>query len=82
MKKTIASAIALSIAAAIAAPVAAEARTKKKRTHVQPYAAQAYRAPRSDYRYEEFIAEKRPTGSSSWWEQMDREGRGGQSRAN
>lgn len=82
MNKTVASLVALSVAAAIAVPAAAEARSKKKRTHVQPYTAQGYRVPRSDYRYEEFIAEKRPTGSSSWWEQMDREGRGGQSRAN
>ena len=82
MKKTIATLLTLSLAAAIAAPMGAEARTKKKRTHVQPYAAQVYRAPRSDYKYEEFIAEKRRTGSSSWWEQMDREGRGGQGRPN
>jgi hypothetical protein len=26
----------------------------------------------------EFLAEKRPFGSSSWWRQMDREDRGGQ----
>ncbi len=82
MKKTVATLVALAIAAAVAAPMAAEARTKKKRTHVQPYAGERYRAPRNDYKYEEFIAEKRQTGSSSWWQQMDREGRGGQSRAN
>ena len=26
---------------------------------------------------DEFIAEKRQFGSSAWWQQMDREGRGG-----
>jgi hypothetical protein len=82
MKKNLASLIALSLATAIVASGAAEARTKKKRAYVQPRADQGYTAPRNDYKYEEFIAERRRTGTSSWWEQMDREGRGGQSRAN
>jgi hypothetical protein len=68
MKKIAATLVALSFAAAVAAPVAAEA-------------AQSYSAPRNET-YQEFIAEKRPYGSASWWQQMDREGRGGQSRAN
>ena len=82
MKKIVATFVALSMAAAVVAPMAAEARTKKKkRTYVQPYAGQSYRAPRNEV-YQEFLADKRPTGTQSWWEQMDREGRGGQSRAN
>ena len=83
MKKIVATLVALSIAAAVAAPIAAEARTKKKkqRTYYQPYATQGYSAPRNET-YQEFLADKRPMGSQSWWEQMDREGRGGQSRAN
>jgi hypothetical protein len=36
----------------------------------------AYRY-RNTETYEEFIAEKRPFGTSSWWEQMQRENRAG-----
>jgi hypothetical protein len=78
MRKIVAALIALSIAA-MAAPLATEAKTKKKRA--QPYAEKAYSAPRNGS-YQEFIAEKRPFGSESWWQQMDREGRGGQSQIN
>jgi hypothetical protein len=81
MKKIVATLVALSVAAAVAAPMAAEARTKKKRTYNQPNATRGYTAPRNET-YQEFLADKRPVGTSSWWEQMDREGRGGQSRAN
>jgi len=82
MKKIVATLVALSVAAAVVAPVAAEARAKKKkRTYYQPYATQGYSAPRNEV-YQEFLADKRPVGTSSWWQQMDREGRGGQSRAN
>jgi len=37
--------------------------------------AQAYRNERSGDN--EFLADQRPYGSSSWWRQMDREDRGG-----
>ena len=57
------------------------AAKKKKRTYYQPYATQGYSAPRNEV-YQEFLADKRPIGTSNWWQQMDREGRGGQSRAN
>jgi hypothetical protein len=79
MKKIVAALIVLSVAAMAAAPTAAEPKTKKK--PAQPYAAKAYSAPRNDS-YQEYIAEKRPFGSESWWHQMDREGRGGQSQIN
>jgi hypothetical protein len=79
MKKIVAALIVLSVAAMAVAPTAAEAKTKKKRA--QPYAEKAYSAPRNGS-YQEFIAEKRPFGSESWWQQMDREGRGGQSQIN
>jgi hypothetical protein len=74
----------LSIVAALAAPASAESRTKKKHAAKQHYGAQVYPSARSRNvpEYQEFIAEKRPFGSSSWWEQMDREGRGGQGRPN
>jgi hypothetical protein len=85
MKTVVSTVVALAIAAAFVVPVPAEARTKKHRY----YAKQQYRyqvdrraSNRNVPQYQEFIAEKRPFGSSSWWEQMDREGRGGQSRAN
>jgi hypothetical protein len=77
MKKIVAALLALSVAAMTAAPMAAEAKSKKKR--VQPYAGKTYTAPRSNG-YQEYLAEKRPYGSESWWQQMDREGRGGQSQ--
>jgi hypothetical protein len=47
----------------------------------EPYATQGYSAPRNEV-YQEFLADKRPIGTTNWWQQMDREGRGGQSRAN
>jgi hypothetical protein len=82
MKKIAAILVALSFAAAVAAPMAAEAASKKKkRAYHPPYAGQIYSAPRNET-YQEFIADKRPFGSASWWQQMDREGRGGQARAN
>ena len=82
MTRIIASIVALSVAAAAAAPMAAEARSKKKRAYPKPYAGQSYRAPRSTDIYVEQNADKLPMGTSEWWRQMDREGRGGQSRAN
>jgi hypothetical protein len=81
MKRIVATLVALSVAATVVAPMAAEARSKKKRTYYQPYATQGYSAPRNEV-YQEFLADKRPIGTSNWWQQMDREGRGGQSRAN
>ena len=81
MKRIVATLVALSVAAAVAAPMTAEARSKKKKRTYQPYATQGYSAPRSEV-YQEFLADKRPIGTTNWWQQMDREGRGGQSRAN
>ena len=79
MNKLMAALLALSVAAMVAAPMTAEAKTKKKR--VQPYAVRAYSEPQGGS-YQEFLANKRKTGTASWWEQMDREGRGGQSQRN
>ena len=59
------------VLAAFAAPIAAEARTK------HGYQAQRDSGYHAGEKYEEFLAEKRAIGSSSWWDQMDREGRGG-----
>ena len=85
MRAIVSSLVAVSLVATAAAPVSAETRNKKKHTY-----SKQYRAPPADREvrrrngsgYQEFIAEKRPFGSASWWEQMDREGRGGQSRPN
>ena len=55
-------------------------RTYGKQYRASPADREARR--RNGSGYQEFIAEKRPFGSASWWQQMDREGRGGQSRPN
>lgn len=82
MTKIFAILVALSVAAAVAAPMAAEAQAKKKkRTYAKPHAGQTYTAPRNVDTYQEFLADKRQIGTTDWWQQMDREGRGGQSRA-
>jgi len=61
------------------AAVGAEAWAKsggKKKTY------RAYRAPAYERRpdYYERYADRLPFGTQIWWEQMDREGRGGRSR--
>jgi hypothetical protein len=62
--------------------MAAEARTKKKkRYHAPPHAAGQSRYP-SGSDYQEALADKLPFGTARWWQQMDREGRGGQGRPN
>jgi hypothetical protein len=60
----------LAVLATLAGPTAAEARTSAH-THA---GHQLRHQPQSN---DEFIAEKRQFGSSGWWRQMDREGRGG-----
>jgi outer membrane PBP1 activator LpoA protein len=73
MKTTVSALVALSILTGCAG--SASARTVDARQDRAQIRSQAYRnAPSSS---QQFIAENRPFGSSSWWEQMDREGRGG-----
>jgi len=77
--------IALAVAAlAFAAPTEAQSGAKKYRYSAKQQARKRVdgTANRNVPDYSEFIADSRPFGSTSWWEQMDREGRGGQSRAN
>ena len=81
MRKLAAVLATLVVVAIAGAHEPAEAKTKKKRVYKPPHATQGHPATRSET-YQEFIADKRPIGTMSWWEQMDREGRGGQSRAN
>ena len=78
MKGIVPGLVALSLAAALAAPATAATTSKKKHRVVHQ---ETYAAPRSDT-YQEFIADKRRYGSGSWWQQMDREGRGGQGNPN
>jgi hypothetical protein len=83
MTRVLAVLVTLSVAVAVAMPMAAEAKTKrKKNSQTNAYRDQTYAPSRNVEKYEEFLADKRKIGTSSWWEQMDREGRGGQSRAN
>ncbi len=86
--KTIMSALAVSmLAAALAAPASAEVSIPSiagqyagkyigtQSVETGKYVKLRRYAPRTDS--EEFIAESRETGSSGWWQQMDREQRGG-----
>jgi hypothetical protein len=71
MRTTISSVGALSaVLAILAGPIAAEARTSAH-THA------GHQLGHQSQRNGEFIAEKRQFGTSGWWQQMDREGRGG-----
>jgi hypothetical protein len=67
MKTAICGLLGLSLLAGLAGPADAA-----------PRAAPAYeRSQRSDYT--ERLADKQQFGSSAWWQQMDRERRGGRS---
>lgn len=71
MKTAICGLLGLSLLAGLAGPADAATRVKKKR-----YYAPAYdRSQGSDYT--ERLADKLPFGSTAWWQQMDRERRGG-----
>jgi hypothetical protein len=73
MKTTVSALVALTILTGFT--VSASARSLYAQQDRAQSRSQAYRnAPN---RTQEFIAEKRPFGSASWWREMDREGRGG-----
>jgi hypothetical protein len=89
MKAIIAALTAVSFLAGAAAPVSAQTYTegyevkqryvkkKKKRHHrVRAYSGEVYYRDRV-VRQPQYWADKLPTGSQIWWQQMDREGRGG-----
>lgn len=69
--------LGLSLITAISAPADAASGARKHRTAKPHGRTQDYRQvhPRDDYH--EYIADKLPFGSSIWWEQMNRERRGG-----
>jgi hypothetical protein len=66
MKTSVSALVALSILTGFTGSASA-------RTYAQQDRAQAHRNATSH----EFLSEKRPFGSASWWRQMDREDRGG-----
>jgi hypothetical protein len=81
MKTIIGAFAACVLLAGIAAPASAE-------TDVTEIVREYVKLPSSELprevdvrrflpRQKEYIADKLPTGSSDWWQQMDREGRGG-----
>jgi len=76
MKSLFCALFALSLITGVAGPAAAaEGYTKKK-----AQAKKHWRKPREPEAgaYIERDANKLPYGTRTWWEQMDREGRGGQ----
>jgi|RhiMetdeSRZDD1v2_1073273.scaffolds.fasta_scaffold245498_1 hypothetical protein len=79
MKTVLAAFIAVSLVTGIVDPAAAEPGYTEKKT----YAKKRWRKPVSREpeagTYYERDANRLPYGTRTWWEQMDREGRGGQS---
>ncbi len=77
MKRMFCALVALSFLAGPVGPVAAEEGYTKKKAHAKKRKAKKRARATSDYY--EHDADKLPYGSKIWWEQMDRENRGGQS---
>ena len=79
MKVVIAALTAVSVLAGAAGPASAGPSSEGiqayevKTRYVKKYKKRHYR---NGY-YVQYWADKLPTGSSVWWQQMDREGRGG-----
>lgn len=76
MKRLLGALVALSFLAGPVSPVAAAEGYTKKKAHAKKRKAKQRARATSDYY--EHDADKLPYGSKIWWEQMDREGRGGQ----
>jgi hypothetical protein len=68
---------ALALLAGLAGPADAAGRARKYKQAPKPQPR--HQAPRDSGRgdYQELIADKLPFGSTIWWEQMNRERRGG-----
>ncbi len=78
MKAVIAGAIGLSLFAGFAGPADAGTRAKKHKYYAkQDSQYSTYRRAQDGDTYYEHLADKLPTGSSIWWDQMVRERRGG-----
>ena len=86
MKMTLAALTASAVMFGIAAPASAgtEMTVVDGQYLQEPTAAAIKRVKYRRYveRQIEYDANKLPIGTGIWWQQMDREGRGGQSRAN
>jgi hypothetical protein len=78
MKAVISGLVGLSFLAGFAGSADAGTYTKKKRYHATQ-SGQSYRSvpARQGSDYYEHLADKLPIGSTIWWEQMNRERRGG-----
>ena len=94
MKVVIAALTAVSVLAGTTAPASAETssegyqayevkhqyvRKKNKKRHYRQYSNYQY-YQRGSTDQPQYWAEKLPYGSQIWWQQMDREGRGGRRR--
>ena len=77
MKSLLRALVALSLVTGVAGPAAAAEGYTKKKAQTKKH----WRKPREPEAgtYYERDANKLPYGTRTWWEQMDREGRGGQS---
>jgi hypothetical protein len=76
MKRLLCALVALSLVGGLAGPVAAADGYTKKKANKKKRAAKKRES--SAGTYIERDADKLPYGTWTWWEQMDREGRGGQ----
>jgi hypothetical protein len=77
MKAVICGLLGLSLIAAIPTPADAASGARKHRANKPHGRSQSYRQVRPTDDYYEHIADKLPFCSSLWWEQMNRERRGG-----
>ena len=91
MKIIIAALTAVAVLAGAAAPVSAQTYTegyevkqryvkkkhRKRHRHVRVYGGEEVYYRGRIQRQPQYWADKLPTGTSDWWRQMDREGRGG-----
>jgi hypothetical protein len=79
MKVVIAALTAAAVLAGVSAPAAAASPEvgyrayEVKHRHVK----KKYKKRRHGHYYHQYWAERLPYGSTAWWQQMDREGRGG-----
>ena len=83
MKVIVAAITAVSIVAGTAVPAAAGEATQgyEIKTHYVKKKKRYYRRSGGPVYYQQqYWADKLPYGSQSWWQQMDREGRGGRRR--
>jgi hypothetical protein len=76
MKPIITALVAAGVLAGVAAPVSAQPETYVK-GHEIKHKYQKKKQLRYRHRRVQYWADKQPYGTSTWWQQMDRENRGG-----